>query len=717
VSNLKKGDLERSLPDAWTPPLEAGRPVAALASTFEFDADFYERELIGRFLGCERDTFDDDLAFVIEREQRLAEAYAAVLVDISHVAPVRTSPNWDQIAVHVPSGRLHAKIAVLAWEDVVRLTVTSANLTPNGYRSNHEIALTLDFWNQEDSPPRSLLITFLDELANICAWGPPRNPAVARVVKLTNEIRNHVLRWRRLPTASRPLAKAKLIPILVRPSRPGARRRQLFAELAKAIGGRKFDEAYIMSPFFDEPAPDDSAAEDVTAQRLLKLMRRTGKVYVVCRGAMEGKGKPSLQAPDRLRETLTASRGPGRIFAGPVILHPGEQDGDRLLHAKALWLYDKRNDVQLLVLGSSNFTKAGTGSGRRTNIEANLALITRGAGAETRAIDHIAEDIIEEYRPAREFNWQGSPDEDEAKAPEDWAAPPFMVDATYDIPCGRLDLTLASEPPPSLQWALTLADQDQPSGPLWSSETRRPKENHYEVALAVVGIPTAIAVTWQSPEGSRRALMPIVVADRTTVPQPDSICDLSFDELVEFLASGQEPWDFIQKRRRKGGNSGQIGPDLDPHKLVDKSRYLTVRTRLFSQAIAALRERLADGNLPTAESLLNRLFGAFGPWALAQAIVQQSGLQSCERPSRSCPLSLSPDLGVFFLSELCLMLRWIGPPTVSLTSQSTQAVAAWNKLLAEMDATLSVCSHDVSVSPEAAAYAGQVLKTAAKGAA
>ena len=50
---------------------------------------------------------------------------------------------------------------------MVRLIVSSANLTKFGYRRNHEIAGTLEFYNDKSSAPRQVILdalTFLSEL-------------------------------------------------------------------------------------------------------------------------------------------------------------------------------------------------------------------------------------------------------------------------------------------------------------------------------------------------------------------------------------------------------------------------------------------------------------------------------------------------------------------------------------------------------------------------
>ena len=63
----------RKLLDAWLPPEGAGRAVACLATSFTFDPDFFEEDCLSRFLGLDWKRGEgDDLAFLIEQEERLA---------------------------------------------------------------------------------------------------------------------------------------------------------------------------------------------------------------------------------------------------------------------------------------------------------------------------------------------------------------------------------------------------------------------------------------------------------------------------------------------------------------------------------------------------------------------------------------------------------------------------------------------------------------------
>jgi len=133
----KKSNGVPPLTQYWMPPdslIESGPglPWACLATTFEFDAAFFEAELLPRFLGLRFDHSENEPSFLVEREEALALSRVAVLVDQSRLDPTQTTMRWDQIPVRVPGGILHAKITLLAWQRFLRVIVGSANLNRYG---------------------------------------------------------------------------------------------------------------------------------------------------------------------------------------------------------------------------------------------------------------------------------------------------------------------------------------------------------------------------------------------------------------------------------------------------------------------------------------------------------------------------------------------------------------------------------------------------------
>src|SRR4051812_1053956 len=93
-----------------------GQPVACIASTFTFDARFFETDLLPRFLGLKYDNTEGERPFLVERETALSQVRVCVLVDQSQFRPEQSTLRWDQIPVRVPGAIQHSKVTLLVWE-------------------------------------------------------------------------------------------------------------------------------------------------------------------------------------------------------------------------------------------------------------------------------------------------------------------------------------------------------------------------------------------------------------------------------------------------------------------------------------------------------------------------------------------------------------------------------------------------------------------------
>ncbi|MFM7230789.1 MAG: phospholipase D family protein, partial [bacterium] len=171
----------------WERPEDAGEPMGCVATTFTFDSAFFEEHCLGRFLDMDSDPVEDQRAYLIEREEKFSQMFACVLVDRAHVAAAR-SLRWHLCPVTVPGGGiLHAKVSLLVWRKHVRVIVSSANLTPSGYRMNFEQAGVLDFTPDGDIPLAMLhdVLGFLDRirvLASQDAEGKGPNRSLAEFI-------------------------------------------------------------------------------------------------------------------------------------------------------------------------------------------------------------------------------------------------------------------------------------------------------------------------------------------------------------------------------------------------------------------------------------------------------------------------------------------------------------------------------------------------------
>src|SRR5438445_9592337 len=132
--------------DLWQAPEGAGEPLVCLATTFTFNATFFETECLGRFLQMTTHPQEtESVGYLIEREEKLAAARVCVLVDRRH-AREKESLRWDVLPVLLSRAVLHAKVSLLCWANLVRILIGSGNLTEPGYRKNLEVFGAVNLW-------------------------------------------------------------------------------------------------------------------------------------------------------------------------------------------------------------------------------------------------------------------------------------------------------------------------------------------------------------------------------------------------------------------------------------------------------------------------------------------------------------------------------------------------------------------------------------------
>ncbi|MBM4091690.1 MAG: hypothetical protein FJ276_20025, partial [Planctomycetes bacterium] len=204
MAKKTKTSDQSPLSQYWTPPTVEnkgglGEPLACLATTYEFDAEFFETELLPRFLGLRFDQTENEPSFLVEREEALALARVAVLVDHDRFDSSQTTLRWDQVQIQIPAGIQHAKITILAWENLIRVMIGSANLKRVAYRRNREMFAALDFWDSPQSTPHRLLQETLDLITLMLAWARSPGASVERVRETVARIRRTIRGWNEAP--------------------------------------------------------------------------------------------------------------------------------------------------------------------------------------------------------------------------------------------------------------------------------------------------------------------------------------------------------------------------------------------------------------------------------------------------------------------------------------------------------------------------------------
>ena len=586
--------------DHWLPPNGAGSPLACLATSFSFDVDFFEQQVLGRFLGLDwkRDEGGGagDIAFLVEQEEKLAETRVSVIVDRNWGVEGR-SLRWDLLPVGVEGGVMHAKVSLLVWENLVRCVIGSANLTPAGYRSKLETQVVLDA-SSDDGPPSAVMAEAIDALRELVgkAHGNAREEGPKQKALAT------------LRDAGRRLAAFG--------ERQAGRGDPRVAIVVGAPGGPVLDgidrvwrggparAATVLSPYFDAPGKD-AATQALVARLAARGQSRLA--FVVETEQLDS--RVLVKAPQLLLEGL-----PGRVRGQLHSLRQGDDHELRRLHAKAIHL---ESDGQVaLLIGSSNFTTAGLGLGARGNLEINIAI-----GA---TVGSDVGDALEELIPIgvqvtlEEADWDPDPPEDEPEEPElPWGFGEALLDP---LPSATLRLRLDERKlPPS--WSVA-----EPGGAAIANSAeweQRGSPAEFEVLLSGSSLPYFLRVSWPGAGGDLAATWPINVTDKASLPPPEELRDLPVNVLLQALASIRPLHEGLSEAMgERGGGASSIDP-LDPLARFSGTGQLMKRAKLASQAFSGLRKRM-ERPAANEEALVWRLEGPFGPKAIAEGLIKQA---------------------------------------------------------------------------------------------
>ena len=632
-----KLDSRGKLLDAWIPPDGAGDPVGCLATSFTFDAVFFEEECLGRFLRLETDANEDGPIYLLEREEKLAQLkYVAVLVDRHHCRGSR-SLRWDLIPVGTPKGIFHAKISILHWQNCIRLIIGSANLTEDGYRRNQEVFTSFDFRPKSEVPKDCLLeiIKFLKNILATQSAGVSVN-SINNANQFLEDLISLLGKWDlRYP------GKLKIMPILVGPGRPSVIHQLQTQWPATTLP----DYAHIVSPFFDKNGKAEYRPALEVWKNLLKKRGDAELNFSVVVEKLSDSDDILIHAPESLlKATPSGRRG---VYTG---FEEIDLESNRPLHAKTIWLESDR--WVLFLIGSSNFTSPGLGLGL-ANIEANLVFLVDKYKQKKfhKALEATLLDgeILEIGKTTR---WeQANQDGIDEASLEDPLLPPSFHSAVYGISKDGQSIQLKLDNPPK-SWVL----KNELTGKNWYGEREWLSEGKKkEVVIPWEGRrpPSGFWVTWKGANG--KAWLPVTVESQKSLPVPEELRDLPLEVLVNILTSSRPLHRvealrrYLRRRMDRKEEKKSITKIIDPHQKVDTSQFLLKRIRRVGWALNALRERLERPVL-TLESLWWRLRGPVGVMALAGALIKESR---------------SPEEAEFFLAELILELYRVRPQSDS----------------------------------------------------
>jgi hypothetical protein len=619
MSKRKREPNSGAMLDLWRPPKDAGDPVGCLATTYTFAPGLFDEQCLGRFLDIESEPNREDLAFLLEREDKLGGVYAAVLVDHTQ-AGVEHSLRWDVLPVRIPTAKQHAKISLLVWSRYVRIIVASANLSEPGYRTNYEVAVAVDLTPEGINDDMLVqAITFLRSLLSFVPGASERPPELRRAEEFLEQVERQVRGWK----SNRRSGSVRQRLVFTLPATAGGQDETSSLEDAvEACRGRggSPNEAWVASPFFD--ADDDKSR--VTAS-LCKLMARGGQreLCFCVPGIHEDAAiVRRLAAPKALLLTPPDYQGSVTVEVLPTV------DGDknpRPWHAKMLALLGEQYSV--LMIGSSNFTCAGMGVGQSRNAEANLLTIvdrveySRDVGqleAVWPEMEEIADPESAEWLGAQ----PGNNEEEHATVPP---LPGGFLSATYRAGDERrVVLRLDPDHLPE-SWHIRTCGQEQTEVLSYSEWRKRGCPLVVEIVWVPIQPPEKLLVQWPDHE----AFMPLNVEDSRHLPPPAQIEHMSADDMLWILAAADPSAAFRAwaKTQRPSGlfdtDLDSATPiDLDPLRRYDLEVTFLHRVRRRARTLAQLRSNL-QRPVWGLQALEWRLRGLIGVEPLADRLVRE----------------------------------------------------------------------------------------------
>jgi hypothetical protein len=635
MSKRAKTSDSGTMLELWRPPPGAGDPIGCLATTYTFAPGLFDEQCLARFLEIESEPNREDLAFLLERESRLGSAYAGVLVDYTQ-AGVEHSLRWDVLPVRIWAGKQHSKLSLLAWSRHVRIIVASANLTEQGYRTNHEVAAAIDL-RPEDSDADILndSVVFLRSLIRLVPGASSGPPEVRRAAAFLEKVERQARAWH--PARRTRSVRQQLTFTLPAIGNKVARSSMEDAVEACRKRGGSPNEVWVASPFFDS----NDAAGRVTAS-LCKLMARgERRVLAFCVPAVRDStpsSVPRLAAPIELLHTPQA-------YSGNVIVEMlPERDADknhRPWHAKMLALRSSEHYTALMV-GSSNFTCAGMGVGERRNAEASLLTIVQqdDTGRGERHLDAVWLNMELVVDP-ESAEWLGARPENEEEDTTTSPPPKGFLAATYWAGDQR-------------RIVLRLAPADLPEDWCVFAFGREARELLSKATWQEMGRPAVAEIAWepiQSPEkllvrwADRQAFLPLNVEDGRELPEPVQLQQMTADDMLGILAATdpsaafrawairQQPSDIFDSDL-----DSATPVDLDPLRRYDLQATFLHRIRRKARILAQLRSNL-QRPVWGRQALEWRLRGMIGIEPLANRLVRE--FANAERRADEALLTLA----------------------------------------------------------------------------
>jgi hypothetical protein len=665
-----------------------------LATTYTFQPGLFDEQCLARFLEVESEPDREDLAYLLERETRLGAVYAGVLVDHTQ-AGVEHSLRWDVLPVRIPQAKQHAKLSLLAWNNHLRIVVASANLTEQGYRLNQEVCVTLD--STPDDARLDLIgdaCDFLRHLLAFVAGATPDAAEVRRALNFLEQVEQCAAAWN--PSKKEKGQRQQLVFTLPgrgeNPATGGSgfgSRSSLYDAIAHSSRrGGSPDQAWIASPFFDVDDQKDAATE-----ALCKSMARGAKRCVTFCVPVIGEvnqGALRLAAPESLLRTAVHYSATSTF---EILPHQDSEENVRPWHAKLLGLLRSAgNGYTGLMIGSSNFTRAGMGIGTICNAEANLLTIAEHLPRARLPgqVDEVWPSMVEVEDPTA-VEWQGAtPELVEEQRATNAPVPMGFLSATYRAGDRReLLLRLDADHLPK-DWTIHATGRN--SAELLSAESWGQQGRPDPIALKWEPMlpPEKLLVRWSADDGAlREAFLPLNVEDAKKLPPPAELAEMTADDMLLILAASDpsaafRAWAKKQDREELFDEDldAATPPDLDPLRRYELKSTFLRRVRSRARVLAQLRLNL-QRPVWSLQGLLWRLEGFIGIRPLAERL-----LREVLEPQGSA------DEALLTLADLIILLREVAYEPVGGALPKHEFYEVYEPFLAKLVGELNTEVHD-----------------------
>lgn len=634
MSKKDKNENMVKLLDVWCPPAEAGPPIGCVATTFTFSSVFFEEECLSRFLQLDTDPVQDGAMHLIEREEKLSNiSCAAVMVDQHHCKGMR-SLRWDLLPARIPRGILHAKVSVLHWNRYIRIIISSANLTEDGYRRNQEVFGCIDY-HPGSTVTLDCLRKTVDFLKSSADYVQKSKAQSAPYINRWKDFLDNVMNVASRMVDEKQINKTRSPMYDILLSGPG--QVPIFESIKKVwLPAVLPSSADITSPFFDPPESENKPATEIW-----NMLKQRGEVkvnYNVRAEESPDKTEVVIHAPETLIKNV-----PSKYRDAPVGLRKIDES-ERQLHAKTIWL-ENENWISYMI-GSSNFTSAGLGFSKNPNLEANLLYTLRKKQGDQRyKLLKKSRITGEDIDLEKNIKWELKKEDDEDSAPDITILNLFFDQAVFrgGEEQSLITFTFTGESP--REWNIYIEEEKKE---VFFNETKwiaAGRPNKVELLWKRTRPPAGFEVKWKDSDGY--AWWPVNVESMASLPPPEELRDLPLDVLIDILSSARPIHKNATLKRWIEGKQKCEGVKdyLDPHKRVDTSKFLLVRTKRISWALEALRVKL-EKPVMSKECLQWRLYGPVGVAALQKAIAKE-GTSVEER--------------TFLMAELALELARVDP--------------------------------------------------------